>query len=292
MDDTTERNTHTETYGPAPTKLVVDLIGPYAVHFVNGMARVHAPFCQDHHANILTDSNDIALSGLTPPQSMVACQSSGFVYRFKDHTGPIGHPGTSATYCPEKLLLLNKAMDPVESDACNLTFDLPNPDIIVPLIPEQIFIHRNGACAWFEQQSDIINGPYARGVRFIYSNCPVQPQIELQPQARTLDAGSAKLLEESLGDFNPVALGFDPPLYQFSMRFASNSAAPDDHHEDAYNCFQMIRSIVLDTIVWRADFDDTVTAQGINKPRLTFELLNHSGTRPVDCGASVLAIQS
>ena len=151
MNDQTERHMHTESWVPATTKLVVDLIGPFVVHFVNGIARVHAPFCEDHHANILTDTNDIPLDGLMAPPPFDGYQPPGYMYHFKNGTGPSGRRGRCGSYYPEKLLFLNMTMKPVESNTCHLTFELPNPDMIVPLLPEQIFIQRNGATAWFNQ---------------------------------------------------------------------------------------------------------------------------------------------
>ena len=50
-----------------PKRLILDLMGPFVVHFHNDVARIHAPLCVDHHANILTDTDDISLDGLPTP---------------------------------------------------------------------------------------------------------------------------------------------------------------------------------------------------------------------------------
>jgi hypothetical protein len=70
--------------------LVLDLIGPFVVHFTGGMARIHAPLCLDHHANIQTDDDDIGVYGLIAPAPQ-AGYPEGFTYRM---TGPTPKAGT------------------------------------------------------------------------------------------------------------------------------------------------------------------------------------------------------
>ena len=89
MTDNTN-NTSEDT----PPRLILDLIGPFVVHFCEGIARIHAPLCVDHHANILTDTNDIPLYGLPAP-APVDGYAKGFIYEL---TGPTGHTKTSTVW--------------------------------------------------------------------------------------------------------------------------------------------------------------------------------------------------
>lgn len=51
------------------SELVFDLVGPFVVQFRKGIADkpgtayVYAPLCDNHHANILTDSDDVFVPG-------------------------------------------------------------------------------------------------------------------------------------------------------------------------------------------------------------------------------------
>jgi hypothetical protein len=86
-------------------------------------------------------------------------------------------------------------------------------------------------------------------------------------------------------DFTPEncdALGLDPAHYHITLRFQSNGTSPDKHHEDAYNCFQQMRTLIPEADVWRVDFDDSQT--GI-QPR------KHGGPVPVDCGAAIIVVR-
>ena len=86
-------------------------------------------------------------------------------------------------------------------------------------------------------------------------------------------------------DFTPEnsdALGLVSAHYHITLRFQSNGTSPDEHHEDAYNCFQQMRTLIPEADVWRVDFDDSQT--GI-QPR------HHGGPVPSDCGAAIIVVR-
>lgn len=273
-----KRRKQSETPQTLPKKLVLDLIGPYVVHFTDGCVRVHAPLCVDHHANILTDTTDTPLIGNSAPAP--SGPMNGFVYGL---TGPLSHRGNCQFRRYHELLVLTSQIAPIDVGNCNLMFEAPNPDVMLPLLPEQIWIHRNGSSTWVDPKNgpkgDIITGRRARGLRLVYKNCPQAPAIDIVGAPATFHVN----LPSSIGGIKAEALGMDPPHYHVTVRFASNSAAPDEHHEDAYACFSSMRTLIPETMTWRVDFDDSsVTAK---EP---FILLHHSGPTPVDCGAAVL----
>jgi hypothetical protein len=263
----------------APEPLALDLLGPFVVHFCEGAVRVCAPLCTDHHANILTDANDISLLGLTEPVPIDGFPT-GYIYCLEagDATP------RDATKCHftdlSKLLIATLHLDPIPAQNCHLVFRVPVPDNIVPLVPETIWIHRNGASTWVNSNSDIASGVRARGLRFIYSKCLAPPKITLCQQPRSsLDAP-----QPPLNTLQAEALGLDPPFYHITLRFASNSASPDEHHEDAYRCFYTMRTLIPHASQWRVDFDDSA-ATGV----LTVNSL--SGPHPLDCLAAVLIVK-
>jgi hypothetical protein len=88
--------------------------------------------------------------------------------------------------------------------------------------------------------------------------------------------------------FSCKTVGFTPPHYSITLRFATNTAAPDDNHQDAYHCFQTIRSLVSDVNMWRVDFDDSLAVPE-NRNNVVIE--NVSGHHPTDCGAMVLVVR-
>jgi hypothetical protein len=73
-----------------------------------------------------------------------------------------------------------------------------------------------------------------------------------------------------------------------TLRFTSNSSAPDEHHEDAYNCFQTMRNLMNPDHFsqWRVDYDDTT---GTTVPGIVPYVVK--GGTPRDCGANVLTLQ-
>jgi hypothetical protein len=271
----------TESSGRAATAsepLAFDLLGPFVVHFCEGAVRICAPLCTDHHANILTDTNDISLLGLAEPIPIDGFPA-GYIYCLDVET----RTPKDATKChftdPTQLLIATAHLDPVPAQNCHLVFKVPLPDSIVPLVPETIWIHRNGAATWVNSTSDVAAGVRARGLRFIYSKCLAPPEITLCQQPRS----SLDEPQPPLNRLKADALGFDPPFYHITLRFASHSATPDEHHEDAYRCFYTMRRLIPHTSQWRVDFDD---------PAAT-EMGTHSlsGPHPLDCMAAVLIVK-
>jgi len=270
-----------------PALLLFDLIGPFVTHFQKGndlypgTVYICAPLCPEHHANLITDTNDFSLFGLSGAASS---DEKGYVYRFSDKKAPAG---VERYYCEEdhykKLLLVKFDGKPKSEKVCHLMFEVPCPDQIVPLHSELVWIHRNGATQWVANPEPaeplIVNSPRARGLRFIYRSCSSNPIVEntCYPEGKQTD----------FTGFDATTLGFPaengPAPYTMTLRFASNSSTPDEHHEDAYNCFQTMRDLMKpdDFSRWRVDFDDTT---GTVTDNLT-------GSTPRDCGASVLALQ-
>lgn len=315
MTDTADKELTLEHNPSMKPALVADLVGPFLVHFVDDIVRVHAPMCTDHHANILTDHDDISLHGILADCQTYCSSTShppqtGYVYAL---TGPVGNPGPCAGLdgSHQQCLVLKSSKQKItvkNETFCHLVFELPKPDQIFPLIPEQIFIHKNDAPIWLDPSSpkkpvtksgeaetgDYFSGSYARALRFVYLNCPAKPQVEVQrfgnekPPAGFLD-------ELNKGDgFDTV--GFDSPKYYFTLRFASNSTTPDNNHQDAYNCFQTMRQLIPETLQWRVDFDNaylssTMIKKATRSPH-NLNLFMHGGPNPVDCNAAVLVVQS
>jgi hypothetical protein len=260
----------------ASKRLILDLIGPFVVHFTAGIARIQAPLCVDHHANIQTDSDDIGVPGLLAPAPQDG-YPEGYTYRLQ---GPKPKAGKCDCLYPEQLLRVTLKLGAIDAARCHSILEVPNPNTMVPLLPEPIWIHRNGSGIWVNgdaKNSDIVSGSRARGLRFISTDCPAAPDIKLINQPKSTHPFNP--------DFTPEtsdALGLDPPHYHVTLRFASNGTSPDEHHEDAYNCFQEMRTLIPQADVWRVDFDDS---QGDIQPR------HHGGPIPVDCGAAVLVVQ-
>jgi hypothetical protein len=257
-------------------RLVLDLIGPFVVHLTGGMARIHAPLCLDHHANIQTDNDDIGVHGLIAPAPQ-AGYPEGFLYRM---TGPTPKAGKCDCLNPERLLIVTMKLAARPATNCHAVIEVPNPNTIVPLLPEPIWIHRNGSGAWINGDSgtpDIVSSQRARGLRFLYTDCPVSPAITLMKQPK-----SPTPIDPDFTPENADTLGLDPAQYHITLRFQSNGTSPDEHHEDAYNCFQEMRTLIPEASKWRVDFDDSQT--GI-QPR------HHTGSPPVDCGAAIIVVQ-
>jgi len=257
-------------------RLVLDLIGPFVVHFTGGMARIHAPLCLDHHLNIQTDDDDIGAPGLIAPAPQ-AGYPEGFTYRM---VGPTPKAGKCDCLTLERLLIVTMKLAAQKSTNCHSVMEVPNPNIMVPLLPEPIWVHRNGSGAWVNAEPgtpDIVSSQRARGLRFIYADCPAEPNFTLVKQPKTTPAYNPDFTPE-----NCDALGLDPAHYHITLRFQSDGTSPDEHHEDAYNCFQAMRTLIPEANMWRVDFDDSQT--GI-QPR------HHGGPLPSDCGAAIIVVR-
>jgi hypothetical protein len=308
MVSSTGQTVRTKSPIPPNRRLVVDLVGPYVAHFMRDSVNVVAPLCVSHFANILTDINDIPLKGLNPPVPAKGFPSPGYVYElqigsgFKANSGPCG--GLDGhNQC--LVLKPQQKFPPVDSRNCSMIFKFPKPDQLFPLIPEWVFIHRGKAKCWLDpdkdpskncnqhksDQAQFFFGKYARAVRFIYLNCGSPLALEVLSVPTDVDKGK---IQDSLNEFDPTTVGFDPLTYHFTLRFASNGPEPDDNHQDAYNCFQTLRTLVNDTCAWRVDFDNLCVPRENAASRSPFEqahMENHSSNPPVDCHAAVLVVQ-
>jgi hypothetical protein len=98
-----------------PKRLVLDLIGPFVVHFTGGMARIHAPLCLDHYANIQTDNDDIGVHGLIAPAPQGG-YPEGFTYRM---TGPTSKAGKCDCLTPERLLKVTMKLAAMPATNCH-----------------------------------------------------------------------------------------------------------------------------------------------------------------------------
>jgi hypothetical protein len=277
--------------------LLFDVIGPFVSHFQAGILGhpgtvcIYAPICEGHHANIITDSDDISLYGLSAQGPL---GGSGHVYGFVDGNSPLG----TDKYCcdgddDKKLLVVSCDLPTTDKSQCHLTFRVPCPDRIVPLHNEEVFIHRNGSEYWVSNPdsdpytsygsncahgADVVNSPRARGLRFLYLDCQTPPKLH----------AICGKEPERLRHISAETLGYpgSPAPYTMTLRFSSNSSDPDEHHEDAYNCFQTMRLLMGDEFYkWRTDFDDMHAASR------TKWHIESKGSNPRDCGASALMLQ-
>jgi len=278
----------------ASRPLVMDLIGPFVIHFCERMVRIHAPICDGHFANILTDYNDLPLSGLTAAVTTTSTGICGFVYGFAAGASP--DPGSCDPSQTDKTLLLNLNMKPIDKERCHLVFEAPLPDNLYPLVTEWTWIHNNDANACLDPSNEVVQGDYARGLRLIYSSCRTNPKIEPR-QFESQELAAQLAVGLSLCTLNCDAIGFDPPHYHLSLRYASANQTLDVNHEDAYSCFQRMRSLVADAYRWRVDFDDSIAPiakclEGKSDigPAYGANVLSLSGAHPVDCLAPVLVV--
>jgi hypothetical protein len=260
-------------------------------------------------ANVLTDMNDIPLKGLNAPAPADGFIAPGYEYElqmgkgFKTNSGAC--EGLNDGHSQLLVLKPQPKLPPVDSKKCFMIFKLPKPDQLFPLIPEWVFIHKGKATLWLDpdkdpskncdqrqsDQSQYFFGQYARALRFIYLNCGSAPTIELRSSPKNVDKTN---IQYSLKEFESATVGFDPNTFHFTLRFASNGPEPDDNHQDAYNCFQTMRTLVNDTCAWRVDYDNLYVSKTNAASRSLFgpwDLENHSGNPPVDCHAAVLVVQ-
>lgn len=290
-------------------RLIVDLVGPYVVHFMTSGVNVYAPPCVSHYANVLTDLNDIPLYGLNTPTPVGSPTAPGYIYELQTNKGFHGNAGSvhglDDGHNQYLVLKPNEPLIPKDAAKCHLIFQLPIPNQVFPLVPEWVFIHKGKAALWLDSdkdpsenyaqtqtdQSQFFFGRYARALRLIYLDCSLAPKLALVSYP---PSAPIQQIEDSLGTFCPTTVGFDPGTFHFTLRFASNGPEPDDNHQDAYNCFQTMRTLISDTSAWRVDFDNVhVPGENIAQ-RSPFEqvrMVNHSSNPPVDCHAAVLVVQ-
>lgn len=250
--------------------LILDLLGPFVVHFCKNQVRINLPLCADHHANIVTDSNDIPLYGLRQ------VSRQGYMYDLEPN---IQRQSSKCTVeDSDKILLLEpRTVDPIPEQTCHLVVVAPRPDTVWGLHPEAIWIHKNGASRWVvhEDSTNVVSTDRVRGLRFIYGDCSV-PAI-------TVDSRSAPVphkIQQQLKNLDCESVGTNLPCYNITLRFSSNATTPDDNHQDAIRCFQSMRCLVPDTATWLAAFDES---------RKMTE--NISSSHPVDCTSPGIVMQ-
>lgn len=259
-------------------ELIFDLIGPFVAQFKqgsggkHGLAYVNAPLCDNHHANILTDSDDVSVPGNGDSDKRT------YRYRFAEGSEPKGASKYQfADAAAEKQLLIvpfDCALLEGKSNECHLVLEIPCPDYIIPLHSERIWIHKDLArSCWVtrEDRTDIVDSDRARGLRFIYQDCPKMPKIEVPEMGET---------------FSSETLGVSRELhYSMTFRYA-DTGQRSPGQADAYSCFHHSRSM------WSAN----ATGCDLSKWRVDFEDHDHfrtegGGPRPRDCGAAMIVMQ-
>ena len=282
--------------------LVFDVIGPFAIQFEEGKsgkegrAIICAPLCFDHHANLLTDCDDVSVNGQTSDEG-------GLVYRFTEGQAPKGAvrfprpTGRDIFRVKYKAAKSPGGIDPDDiADYCHLVFEVPMPNRIEALRPELSWVHRNGSDVWVidedreptsecskPEPDKIVNSKRGRGLRLIYNECCEPPDFDLPQGPKTLPAG----LTAATRGF-PVGKGdLIPAYYSITLRFAA-SHATGDGVDDAHSCFETMRRM-LDSYgkvkyfsQWRADFTE---------PSVDLVVATVGGPHPRDCGAMVLVMQ-
>jgi len=275
--------------------LILDLNGPFVLHVKKDLVSIHAPICPEHFGNLLTDTDDISLSGLTEAALPEDEGGEGWVYKLSFDSGSEGICDSN----PSDMLRITYPFPGIPKTNCSFVFIAPRPDVIVALHQEPIWIHPHGAQRFADDKADVnnpvIDDERARGLRLVYRDCYSKPKIE----TICFPAGKGK----DRPPFDNVHFwtrGLHPAYRSMTLRFAANHATSDEHHEDAYNCFQNMRVMVAgsdpenwDIDCWRVDFCSLTRvrtrARKDGEERLS--LLNLTGKHPNDCGALALVIQ-
>jgi hypothetical protein len=284
--------------------LVFDVFGPFAIKFKRGKngkpgtSVICAPLCFDHHANLLTDTDDVSVDG----QSKQA--KSNYVHRFVEGHAPTGAPTFSPPREGNIFRVKSKSEHfPYEINPenvakfCHVVFEVPMPNRIEALRPEPSWVHRNGSEFWVIDRdtkpwskyaahadpNNLVNSNRGRGLRLIYDECKTPPDFYLPLASGPRQVG---LIAATRG-FPLGKRDLIPAYYGITLRFAA-SHATGDGVDDAHGCFQTMRGM-LDKYLgtnyfsqWRADFAQS----DINLP-----VSSIGGPRPHDCGAMVLVMQ-
>jgi hypothetical protein len=289
--------------------LIFDLIGPFVVQLewpVPDKATIFAPFCEDHHANLMTDAQDISLCGSKPPLPTSLCgtqptECGNQVYNYSLN-GP--EPSNCFSLCdpdhPQKLLRvpLNEQLDPA---TYHLKMIVPLPNKIVSLRPEQIWIHRNDSNQWIAKgckdsmptvktagrdPDNIVNSHRARGLRFIYDECMGCPTVT-QDTGAEASVGLDQLCAVARGIQDVITSHYSMTLRYASLHSAAEMADPDDAYADAYSCFEHIRDIVYGLPTWRVDFfnPNNSVSPGSFK-------IDQTGANPHDCLSPNVIVQN
>ena len=281
----------TDLCTPAP--LIFDIVGPFIIHFKQGTCepgtvKIYGPACSSHHANIITDTNDISLYGLSPdkcipwPQPEAQpqmCPPPGWVYRFKNPTAPTGAYKFEDPKHPHLLLRVHHEDAPIPAASCHLMFEVPCPNRIEAIRPENVFIHQNHMEKWFiGEEPPVINSPRATAVRFVYDVCSENPEIECKDKPRGETCPDLTLTAVTL-PLNPQG-----GVYHYGMTLRMASSQPSAGQEDAYNSFKTMRGLFPEMPYWRVDFDHEHTHRHRSG-------MFQGGKHPSDCGASVIILQ-
>jgi hypothetical protein len=292
--------------------LIFDLYGPFVLNLhkpndrgAGGSVTIYAPLCEDHHANLLTDQDDISLCGLQPPPPL-PCGSKPSKDKhplgpFRYHLrGPVS--SEHASKCdPHMNRQLLRVYYPSKSGAAfqspptpfhfMMTAALPN--YIMPLRPEQVWIHSNDCSTWITAgcQDDttitkhdpkcIVDSHRARGLRFIYEKSDY-PKVHFEGPNGTTVPGLDELNASTRLAGSLIASHYSMTLRYAGVHSESSSSSVSDSEADAYSCFQSMRQLYPELADWRADFTNQ-NAKELN------EMVG--GTNPHDCFAPPIVRQ-
>jgi hypothetical protein len=228
------------------TSLEINFHGPIVFRLCKDVAWAYLPKCEDHYCNILTDTNDIS------PKRR----------RIFEVLGPKSAPtksGGEGSPMVERKWNWGEGPRP---EKCYCIFKLPSPDRIFGLRGEYVKIDIPG-----EQG---LEGNYARGLRFYYSECSVAPTIIPQDGA-------------AAGDLHKFCAKYwgHSDLYQTEIRYHDTKRQPtiDHHHRDAMKCSRSMRKLFPPCDKWKVNFEP---------PKKEGLAILIGGKHPVDCGANLL----
>lgn len=244
------------------SSLVVDLHGPIAFLFSKQWAWAYIPNCNYHRCNVLTDTDDKS-----------PARNNTFLL-----SGPTG-AGTAQLKNPNKVILVpwNVVKIPApDAKQCYCIFQMPLPDFIYGLRSDYVDLIAPDQ-EW--------KGLYARGLRFYYNACPIQPTI-----APTPSVSPDPTDPNDLTTLDPTCLRPDSNAdvaYRIEVRYRSVNPVEDDYnpHADAYMCSASMRVLFCPLDNWKVNFERQSTAS--TKDPLEYFKAG-GGPRPVDCGANQL----
>jgi hypothetical protein len=226
--------------------LIVDFHGPIAFRFATDWAWAYVPYCDDHTGNLLTDTEDVplrtnatyVLAGPTPGQKTQIGGPPAVLVDWKETNGNI--PQNKDCYC---------------------IFQLPRPDYIYGLRPEWVSITKvNGV---------VMEGKYARGLRFYYSNSKNPTMTYLAFHAACL----------------PPAADVKYRI-EINYRDTNNEVDPEDPYEDAGLCSKSMRKLFPPLDKWTVSFDPPKPAAAkLLRPKV-HGIMTTPGPGGSDCGAN------
>jgi hypothetical protein len=233
-----------------PSSLVVDFYGPIAFRFCKKVAIAYIPPCDYHYCNVLTDSDDV----------------SPDIDKAKTFTisGPTSTSGKTEVGPGRPLISLDWGLcgiPPKPSD-CYCIFELPLPDFIHGLRAEYVKIVAKGR--------PTLEGKYARGVRFYYSDSQKPTVTPAEPT--------------KLGTIDPT--NYHPNKssgleYRIEIRYHDINPIEPRQHADADLCSASMRKLFPPLDTWTVDFNDP-------NERKAPVAIEYAGPHGVDCTANGL----